>query len=193
MTHKPISRRHALAVTLAAATTAATTAGTTAARAANPPTPIDDFGQGAQGRWQFFSDQVMGGVSTGDAQVAQSRLRLTGEVSTANNGGFIQARLKLDKRLPEAARALVLRVRGNGAGYFVHLRTGGTLLPWQYYQAPFATRADWTEVELPFAAFKPSGGMLRAEPAPASVRSVAIVAYGSDYTADVSVDWIGWR
>ena len=45
-------------------------------------------------RWGYFSDQVMGGVSQGQASFEQSGgqtvLRLTGMVSTANDGGSIK-------------------------------------------------------------------------------------------------------
>lgn len=156
-------------------------------------TEIDSFSQAPAQRWHFFSDQVMGGVSSGKVEFADSAMRLSGSVSTANNGGFIQARLKLTERMPDTARALVLRVRGNGDRYYVHLRTGGTLLPWHYYQAPFATSGDWTEVRLPFSDFQPSTRMIRATPKPDAVRSVAVVAFGHDHSADVSVDWIGWE
>jgi len=154
---------------------------------------IESFSEAPAQRWDFFSDQVMGGVSTGRAAFPEGALRLTGTVSTANNGGFIQARLKLPDRMPDDAKALVLRVRGNGDGYFVHLRTGGTFLPWHYYQAAFPTGPDWQVVRLPLDSFKPSTRMVRSEPAPGSVRSVAVVAFGHDHQADVSVDWIGWE
>lgn len=156
-------------------------------------TEIDDFSKNPAARWAFFADTVMGGVSTGQASFPDAALRLTGTVSTENNGGFIQARLKLPERMPKDATALVLRVRGNGAGYFVHLRTGATILPWQYYQAAFPTSGSWSEIRLPFTAFAPSTKLLRQTPDPASVRSVAIVAFGADYEADVWVDWIGWE
>ena len=154
---------------------------------------IEDFAGTPAQRWDFFSDRVMGGVSSGEVGFAEGALRLTGTVSTANNGGFIQARLKLPDRLPDTAGALVLRVRGNGDRYYVHLRTGGTLLPWHFYQAPFPTGPEWALVRIPLDTFKPSSRMLRATPAAASVRSVAVVAYGHDHEADVSVDWIGWE
>ena len=46
--------------------------------------------------WQYISDQTMGGVSDGQAILDKDGdmifARLTGNVSTANNGGFIQIR-----------------------------------------------------------------------------------------------------
>jgi hypothetical protein len=59
---------------------------------------IEDFTGAPAARWAFFSDQVMGGVSTGNVTLeregGQQVLHLQGTVSTKNNGGFIQARLK---------------------------------------------------------------------------------------------------
>ena len=46
--------------------------------------------------WQYISDQTMGGISDGQAILEKDGemlfARLTGNVSTANNGGFIQIR-----------------------------------------------------------------------------------------------------
>ena len=46
--------------------------------------------------WQYISDQVMGGISDGEVTLEQDGemffARLTGNVSTKNNGGFIQLR-----------------------------------------------------------------------------------------------------
>ena len=146
--------------------------------------------------WTYVSDQVMGGVSEGRAKIdtvdGQPVLRLTGQVSTANRGGFIQARVTLDSPPLANSQGVILRVRGNGEGYFIHLRTSGTVLPWQYYQAPFPTTADWAEVRIPFADFNASGRLLRGAVRPESIRSLGIVAYGRDHSADVSVMWAGF-
>ena len=46
--------------------------------------------------WSYQADTVMGGVSDGSAEFkgngSEKFIRLIGEVSTANNGGFIQVR-----------------------------------------------------------------------------------------------------
>jgi hypothetical protein len=148
------------------------------------------------GRWTYVSDQVMGGQSTGGALIetvdGKPVLRLTGDVSTANRGGFLQTRITLDNLPPDGAQGVTLKVRGNGEGYFVHLRTSGTVLPWQYYQAPFPTTRDWAELRIPFDAFTPSGNLLRGAIRPATIRSLGIVAYGRDHRADVSVMWAGF-
>jgi len=163
---------------LAAAAAAALTGGAGMARdlGADPETP-----------WRYLSDRVMGGVSEGRAEMADGAIRLTGKVSTANRGGFIQVRAELAAPPPEGAAGIVLEARGNGERYFVHLRTRGTRLPWQYYQAGFETGPDWRTIRLPFAGFAPSGGLLRPAPRPAEVTSVGLVAYGRDHRAELEV------
>ncbi len=140
-----------------------------------------------QGQWRFFTDQVMGGQSTGDARFATGALTLAGNVSTVNRGGFIQVRRDLDAPLPKETGGLQITVRGDGQDYFIHLRTAATRLPWQYYQARFTAPTDWTEISLPFDTFAPSGALLPARPNPASLRSVALVAYGRDHKAQVAI------
>ncbi len=141
--------------------------------------------------WSYLADTVMGGVSQGGAQMEAGALRLRGTVSTANRGGFIQARTELPTGLSPDASALRLRVRGNGERYFMHLRTTRTLLPWQYYQQGFDTGPDWAEVTLPLADFAASGRMMAGRIKPEDIRSIGIVAYGRDHVADVSVAALG--
>lgn len=159
-------------------------------------TLIDDFGGDRAARWRFFTDTVMGGVSTGQVAIlsegGEPFARMTGEVSTANNGGFIQMRIDLTERMAKGAAGLRLIARGNDQRYFVHLRTGGTVLPWQYYQAGFDVTGDWAEYRLPFAAFRPSGRLLRKTPRGEALTSVGIVAYGRDHAARIDVSEIGF-
>ena len=154
-------------------------------------TVIEDFTMQPENRWRFFTDQVMGGVSTGGMAFAQENgtpfARMTGRVSTANRGGFIQMRLDLASPPPQGTTGVQLVVRGNAQRYFVHLRTGGTLLPWQYYQAGFDVTKNWSAVRLPLDRFTASGAFLRNLPRPASLTSVAVVAYGRDHDAQIDV------
>ena len=63
-------------------------------------------------KWDFVSDQVMGGVSDGNAKLISEKklpLNLNGVVSTKNNGGFIQIRKKISTKKYEGIR---LKVRG---------------------------------------------------------------------------------
>jgi hypothetical protein len=124
------------------------------------PTRIEDFTLQPETRWQFFTDGVMGGVSTGQVTFLREGsvpfARMTGNVSTANRGGFIQMRLDLHAP-PTGTTGVRLVARGNDKRYFVHLRTSGMILPSQYYQARFDATRRWSEMRLPFDAFRPSG------------------------------------
>lgn len=157
---------------------------------------IEDFEMQPETRWRFIADTVMGGVSTGQFEFVDeggySYARMTGNVSTENNGGFIQIRMDLPNPLPKEAVGLRLVVRGNDQRYFVHLRTSGTILPWQYYQAAFDVGQEWAEVRLPFADFKRSGWPLREAPVPESVKSVGVVAFGRDHQAEIDVREVGY-
>jgi len=93
----------------------------------------------------------------------------------------------LDTRLPADTNGLRLVVRGNTQRYFVHLRTRGTALSWQYYRAAFDVTGDWTDIRLPITAFRPSGPLLRGTPAAEAIASVGIVAFGRDRTAEIEV------
>ena len=98
----------------------------------------------------------------------------------------------LNEKLDKNIEGVYLKVRGNGEKYFIHLRTRGTMLPWQYYQSAFSTSNDWTEVFLPLKSFKPSGSWLGKGVNPKSIRSLGVVAYGRDHVADVQVTEIGF-
>jgi len=157
---------------------------------------IDDFSGKPAESWRFFADTVMGGVSSGQVVFKQENgvayAQMVGVVSTANNGGFIQFRKKFDNAPSESIKGIRLVARGNNQRYFVHLRTSGTVLPWQYYQAGFNVTDEWREVRLPLEGFERSGKMLRGVPKATSLDSVGIVAYGRDHQADIQVREIGF-
>ena len=87
--------------------------------------PFESFDPNNSRSWSFFTDGVMGGVSSGKAFLGKSGtdnfVRLEGKVSTANNGGFIQIRHSLTKSLEKDIRGISLKVRGNGEKYYVFI------------------------------------------------------------------------
>jgi hypothetical protein len=159
---------------------------------------IDNFEATSNVNWDYLSDQVMGGVSEGSASLGidsdsgNTYVQMTGDVSTENNGGFIQLRTRLPSGVGQDVSGVYLRARGNSQKYFIHLRTRGTMLPWQYYQAEFDVSEDWQIFRLPLTVFKPSGSWLGKSPSPRSIRSLGIVAYGRDHKAIIDVDEIGF-
>ena len=143
------------------------------------------------GQWAYLADTVMGGISEGTAQFEDQGtsqvIRLSGEVSTANNGGFIQVRSPVVWEAAKGKTGIKLMVKGNGELYFLHIRSTNTRLPWHYYQHSFPTNGSWNEVRLPFEAFVKSSAILRSTFNQSKIETICIVAYGKDYTADVSV------
>ena len=140
--------------------------------------------------WVFFSDQVMGGKSQGKAEFLSNEnakfVRLQGNVTTANNGGFIQIRTTL-YNLEKELEGLLLKVRGNGQRYYVFVRTSGTIMPWQYYKADFPSEKNWAEVKLKFKDFVRSSSWLAKTIRPESIKSIGIVAFGRDHNALIDV------
>ncbi len=154
------------------------------------PMIIQDFTDGDAAGWSYTSDRVMGGVSDGGAAFMregdESFARLSGQVSTANNGGFIQIRTQLSDPFDAASTGLSLIARGNGGRYYIHLRPTTSRRPWQYYSASFVSSTDWSEVTLNWSNFNPQGGLPPTFD-PAQITSIGIVAYGADYEAELDV------
>ncbi len=157
---------------------------------------IERFEDRPETRWRFFTDRVMGGVSSGQVaftrEGAQTHAAMRGQVSTANNGGFIQIRADLPGGAPPEAKGVRLVVRGNNQPYYVHIRTRGTRLPWQYYQARFDVTGNWAEIRLPFKEFKRSGRLISASLEAENLRTVGLVAYGRDHDAELDIREVGF-
>jgi hypothetical protein len=126
---------------------------------------LTDFALPDTPPWRCFTDRVMGGRSDANAILTdvQGRraLRLTGQLSLENRGGFVQVALQLGERgaLFDAThfRAIRLTVCGRAPATLIHLRSADTIFPWSHYAAAFSLPAGWGEVDVPFAAFEPSG------------------------------------
>ena len=140
--------------------------------------------------WLPFSDQVMGGISEINfferEEDGISHYHMEGEVSTDNNGGFIQFRagVSIDDLPYEGLR---IKTRGNGEKYFIHVRTPKTRLPWNYYAASFNTTNEWQSIEVPFDSFKKSGIILPRKFKASDIKSIGIVAFGKDFYASVDI------
>lgn len=138
-------------------------------------------------KWYFFTDQVMSGVSSGQISYHEEGeelfVRMTGIVSTENRGGFIQMRNEVSPLPNELIEGIKIIVRGNQQQYFVHLKTRGLLLPWQFYQCGFEVTDQWQEIHLPLKHFIAKGSIIGGNLSATSIKSVAIAAYGRDHEA----------
>jgi hypothetical protein len=144
-------------------------------------------------RWQLFTDRVMGGVSNGtmvrEMVAGRPAIRMRGDVSLENNGGFVQIALDLaagGKAIDASAwRGIELEVFGNDQEYNVHLRTDDLTRPWQSYRQSFRAYPRWQTVQFQFQDFTP----YRTDTAldTSRLRRVGLVAIGRAFSADLSV------
>jgi len=159
---------------------------------------IYSFSSDSYRHWQFVSDGVMGGLSTGTLTFEEEGevnfARLTGDVTTENNGGFIQfrANVSFDKIVDQGRMIKGVRLtgRGNGAKYFIHFRTSDNRRPSDYYSAEFQTGLEWGSIDLPFSKFKRSRFDSSILLSGDKIQSMGIVAYGREHIADVSISKI---
>ena len=104
--------------------------------------------------WAYLADTVMGGVSQGSAEFSSGALRLSGQVSTENNGGFIQVRTRVNSSEADGKIGIKVKVKGNGDIYYLHVRNNSARLPWHYYTVDFKTSKKWQEIQSPFESFE---------------------------------------
>ena len=148
--------------------------------------------------WQYISDQTMGGVSDGQAILDKDGdmifARLTGNVSTDNNGGFIQIRTNFSFvdliNTNKDLKGVLLNTKGNGETYHIFIRTSKDRSYRDFYSATFTANDNWEIVDLPFTKFKHrySNRSLDGN----DIRTFGIVAYGRNFYSDVSVSEISF-
>ena len=153
---------------------------------------LETPGISSQGQnWSFFSDGVMGGLYEGKAIISKVNdincYHMTGDVTTENNGGFIQIRRELKNIDLSRAKSIRLYAKGNNEKYFIFLRTTGTILPWQYYSHEFTVNEEYNEFIMQIQDFKKSGSLLAKQINPKKITSIGIVAYGRDHYAELYV------
>ena len=142
-------------------------------------------------QWRYIADDVMGGISKGNVEFQRIEdgniALLQGNVSTENNGGFIQIRRALRDIDLQEAKSIKIIAKGNEQAYFVFLRTTGTVLPWQYYSSEFKVTENFEEFILPIDEFKKSGLLMTSKINPKNITSIGLVAFGRDHQAELHV------
>jgi len=143
--------------------------------------------------WEYVADTVMGGVSKGSLLVETYNRRtaavLRGDVSTANNGGFVQIAtdLNADGTNYDASDwdGFELTVSGNNATYDFRLRTDALRRPWQSFRTDFTATTTWQTVRLPFADVAPHKTDVQFDPA--CLHRIGILAIGRKMQAEIAV------
>lgn len=146
---------------------------------AHPAGALFDFCRPEAARgWESVGDRVMGGVSTGRLRAPSGGPAVfDGEVSLEHGGGFASVRSPAGPFDLSRARALLLRVRGDGRAYKLGLRTdpGFDGPSWQAAFRPAA--GQWEDVRIPLDAFS---AVWRGRPVPGSppLDAAAVVRLG---------------
>jgi len=143
--------------------------------------------------WEYVSDRVMGGVSSGGLQAdtvdGRQGARLRGQVSLDNNGGFVQMAFDLAQggSAFDASdwTGIAFDVLGNGEQYEVRLRTTALTRPWQSFRAPFETEMKWRTIKIPFDSFE--AHRTQAPFDLSQLRRVGILAIGRVFEADITI------
>jgi hypothetical protein len=149
-------------------------------------------------KWEFVSDNVMGGVSSGS--VAEEFIGghhatvLRGTVSLENNGGFIQMAFDLHEGGTDvdvsAWDGIDMDVYGDGGTYDVRLRTAQLSRPWQSFRADFVGEPYWQKVKIPFSSLV--SHRVDADFDPTCLRRIGILAIGRARDACIAVSNIGF-
>ena len=141
-------------------------------------------------KWRLVTDGVMGGLSKGnlilDNYKGRKCLRMRGDVTTENNGGFVQIALPLSDEEPFDASAYTgveLDISGNNESYNIHFRTDGLWFPWQSYRYSFIASPDWQTYRIPFASLAPYKTTQKFSPN--EIIRIGLVAIGKEFQADL--------
>ncbi len=148
-------------------------------------------------KWNFITDQVMGGLSTGKFKIDEIEgrkcYRMTGSVTTKNNGGFIQIRTKLNPEINTSHyKGIYFIVYGNKKNYSLHLRTELTFAPWQYYFFTFHSTNSWIEIRAPFYKFIKSNFYQPKSILGQNIKSIGLVAGFDNFESDICMGEIGF-
>jgi len=152
-----------------------------------------NFEGATEARWSVESDRVMGGRSSGAAEVAGGTLVFTGEVVT-EGGGFSSVRVRRQIDL-SGYDGIELRVRGEGRTFQLDVSDGTRSRGREVNRrGPFLTTSSWKTVRVPFASLEESahGQPVNVEPLDlAAITSIGIyIIDGQDGPFRLEVDWI---
>ena len=154
-----------------------------------------DYCEESTTRWCFVTDKVMGGVSEGSLKIRSEDnfiyYNMQGNVSTKNNGGFIQFRTQI-KGHPKNKlfKGIRVKVRGNGEKYAIHVRTKYLFFPWQYYESIFTANNEWKIIDVPFSSFKKSNFYQPSDISSIDINTVGVVAIGRDFQVNIDLAFI---
>lgn len=144
--------------------------------------------------WRIVNDGVMGGISRSSMSLTDAgHGRFSGQVSTANNGGFASVQLTKSVDRPKEKTFVVLRVKGDGKRYEFRLKS--RIRQYESYVHTFATSGEWETIKLPIAEFYPefrgrrlNGPNFKFD----RIEQMSVfIANGKEENFELLIDWIG--
>ena len=136
--------------------------------------------------WYVYTDQVMGGKSELSANFDEGVVKLDGEVTTKNNGGFVRLAHRPDE-INKNAKGIKFKAKGNNEAYEVHVTLKGMKMPpWSYLSKSFDVNDQWNEYQILFSDLK-KNGMMAASMKPKNIREISIAGYGRDFSVDLEL------
>lgn len=144
-----LNRLRALAVATAAAIICITLPNMLSAKT------IASFENPAEFRnWGVVNDTVMGGNSQSVFErTSDGNLFFTGELSLANNGGFVSIRNRPQALGLGASTGIELRVRGDGRDYYLDLRSSRQRMAGSFRASFTTAENEWKEIFIPLTNF----------------------------------------
>ena len=147
-------------------------------------------------KWRLVTDNVMGGLSSGKLSLDNIKdkncIRMQGDVSTENNGGFVQIALPLsDKNTDDKPfdastySGIEIEVSGNNESYNIHFRTDDLWFPWQSYRFSFIAKPEWHTYRIPFSKLEPYRTTNKFSQD--EILRIGLVAIGREFQANLCV------
>jgi hypothetical protein len=141
--------------------------------------------------WRGFSDRVMGGISNAsleqDAVAGKNCLRLSGNVTTESNGGFIQMALYFGRNYAELDASdyagIEVLLYGNDENYNVHVRTSDCGWHDESYRHTLFVPASWQRVRIPWQDF--TANNINKPLDKSSLQRLALLGWMREFQADI--------
>ena len=119
--------------------------------------------------------------------------RMTDNVTTENNVGFIQIRTLISPNIQvNKFKGIYIKVFGNYKNYNLHIRTGLMLAPWQQYGFSFLSPDELIEVKTPFKDFQKSNFYQPKKLLNQKIKSIGLVAGFDNFKSDICLAEIGF-
>jgi len=137
--------------------------------------------------WGALDDVVMGGVSASSFRLQDGTAQFSGNVSTANSGGFASVRSRNFEPALDLSRysGITLQIKGDGQRYKLLLRDETQWDSVAYAYSFDTTASEWMTIRIPFTQMVP---VFRAKTQPnsrplntAQIRSIQLMLSKFEY------------